>query len=200
MQNHITKRKWKGLSLESPTYERRFEMRKFLILCALLAFAVNLFTWGPCLAIESQEVARIADNEKDSFLAALMVEYLKQYGPPKDSLNLTVGSLAELGPALQKAGLNKMPPSLVLEAFFQVHTIDADMVMAAAGPDDLKASIVPTDEWLIPVRIHNESVALLTVGKIDGKWQVVGNSLGDFGKRIEQVPPDFCPQKREESM
>lgn len=171
-------------------------MRKTpLRLFVLLAFAVSLFTWGSRLAIESQEVAKIAETEKDLFVAALMVEYLKQYGPPQDSLDLTLGSLSELAPALQEAGLNQMPPSVVLEAPFQVYTIAADMITAATGLGDLKASIVATNEWLVPVRIHNESVALLTVGQIEGKWQVVGSSLGDFGRRINQIPPDFGPQK-----
>jgi hypothetical protein len=170
---------------------RKTPMRLFV----LFAFAVSLFTWGSCLAIESQEVAKIAEAEKDLFVAALMVEYLKVYGPPKDTLNLTIASLDELAPALKEAGVNKMPSSVILEAPFQVYTIDANMVMSAAGQDDLAASIVAIDEWLVPVRIHNESVALLTVGQIEGKWQVVGSSLGDFGKRINQVPPDFGPQK-----
>jgi hypothetical protein len=170
-------------------------MRKIRIgLCVLFVFAIVPFIWGPCLAIESQEVASIAEAEKDLFLAPLMIEYLKVYGPPKDSLNLTLKSLNELAPALANAGFGEIQPSIILESPFQIYTIDANTVLAAPAQEDLKASIVATDEWLVPVRIHNESVAILTVGQIKGKWQVVGSSLGDFGERLNQVPFDLGPQ------
>ncbi len=166
-------------------------------LCVFFAFAVFLSTWGTSLAIESQEVTRIAQAQKDLFLAPLMVEYVKRYGPPKDSLNLTFGSLDELASALRDAELNETAKRIELEAPFQVYTINANKIMSATGQADLTASIVPMDEWFVPVRIHGESVAMLTVGQIEGKWQVVGSSLGDFGKRMNQVPSTFSPAKGE---
>lgn len=165
-------------------------------LSVLLSFVFGLFTSVSCFAIETEEVAKIAADGKDVFIAAMMIDYLKEYGQMKCSSELTVGSLAELAPALEEAKLTDNT-NVELETPFQVHTINPDMILSSAGQEDLSAAIVPTDEWLVPVKICNESVMLLTVGKIDGKWQVVGNSLGGFGKRMQHVPSDFSPQKKQ---
>lgn len=168
-------------------------MRKLLRLFVLLPFVFGLFTSVSCFAIETEEVAKIAADGKDVFIAAMMIDYLKEYGPMKCSRELTVSALAELAPALQDAKLTDNT-NIELETPFQVHSINPDMILSSVGQEDMSGAIVPTDEWLVPVKICNESVMLLTVSKLNGKWQVVGNSLGGFGKRMQQVPAEFSPQ------
>lgn len=164
----------------------------------LLTFVlmIVLSTYGSCLAVGIHEVAKIAERDGDLFLRSVMLEYLKQYGPPKDSLNRTLlTSLHDLKGALRDAEGTEMEPCIVLETPFQVHTVDTDFITVGGVKEDLASSIVATDEWLIPVSIYGESVARLTVAPIEGKWQVVGSSIGDFGKRINQVPLAFAPGK-----
>ncbi len=166
----------------------------FYVIVSLFAVCVFSTPTFSSDEITPDEVLRIADQEKERFFGLIGIEYIKKYG---DSMSVQVSSKVDypdLNTLAVKEGKRKA--SLKLDQPFLIHTINSDDVMNYRDGDDLSSILKPTNEWIVPLNINGKANAYISVGFMDGKWQAVGISMGDFAENLKKsVPPESMPGK-----
>ncbi len=168
----------------------KFRCVFFALLLVFVFSKTNVFS----SEITSDEIMKIADKEKERFFGMMALDYVKKYGVPKyrhkpphtlqDAMN--VNGMSSKG----KVGRNKY---LGLGNPFRVYTIATSDILKFKGKKDIAELLIETNQWLVPFNIYGKGHACLTVGFMDGKWQVVGISMGNFSEHIKKLAPEFRP-------
>lgn len=78
---------------------------------------------------------------------------------------------------------------LSLGAGFEVNTIDPAALMYAKRDADLSRIARGTDAWKFFIVADGKPVALLDVGKVDGRWQAIGAGSSDLAADLAATAP-----------
>ncbi len=136
--------------------------------------------------ITSEEIFKIANEGKDTFIGAIGLEYFRQFGKTEAPKIPTTNLEDALNPNSDfNKGQNKNH-SIVLGDPFQIFTIETQNILNYDPNIDLASIIVPTTTWLVPVMIHNQPRAILTVNYQDGAWKVVSIGMGDISEKSDK--------------
>jgi len=180
----------------------------FTLLLASSAFSYHSLCFSS--DVTAEDIKRIAEDGKDEFLAGIMMEYLVKYGKteiPETPLPETpIKNFHDLTEAnIEQNQKLKSNPVVVLGDPFIVYTIQTEDLLNYNESVDLSFILIPT-KWFVPVYIHKKPRAMLSVGYMHDKWQVVGIGLGDYSEfehmdkessfvRMHQTPADFIITK-----
>lgn len=137
-------------------------------LVAIFVSAVVLFGPGHAAADASQSdaVLRAAKTGLASWLDALPRNELRLYG--FESASELAG--AQVGDPIEIVTLTP-----------------EELRLGSTGGGAPQVSPLPTGEWYVPVTVNGRYRCLLSVAKLEGKWEVVGLSAAQLAKELDQV-------------
>jgi len=168
-------------------------MRSLRIVTTFAMLALLIWHHGvSAQELTPDQVLQIAEKGSAEFVNAMMFEYVKEYGVKK-SPHAQPLTLEQVQRSRIPFAAKAQKVSIDFENPFEVYTINFDSLMAPDAADKLPAIIVSTDTWFVPVNFDGKARGNLTLAMMDGEWQVVGISMGEFGERIKRIPPEYRP-------
>jgi hypothetical protein len=156
----------------------------------LCLFSLGLFLFpsqGLSIEITPEEISRIAENGKESFMAAIALDYYTNYGIYEDAALPVIELEDALNPNTPIHMELKKRPAVILGEPFQVYTIYSEDILNWKPGIDLSTILVPTTKWFVPVFIRHKPKAMLTVDYVDGTWKVVSIGIGDVSEKVDKI-------------
>lgn len=130
------------------------------LLVVLMVFVLVTIYWAQRAALCAEEApAAVRDAANDglsAFMPVILHDDIRQYGF-RDAKEVEQATLGQS---------------------FQIYTITPDKILETDSSESMEEMISATSIWLFPIVVKDEVRTLLTVGRIDTKWEAyeVGGS------------------------